>query len=73
MTYEIGTNLTTLGLLYLGLKFLLPLFIGIGLLVGVYFAFRYFTSGVFPIAVDKNWAIVVVCAVLILLLVIATG
>ena len=67
MTLDVGTNLFTLGLLYI----LLPVIIGAILLAGVYFAFKYFVSGSFP--VEKNWLIVIVCFVLILLLITAAG
>lgn len=73
MTFDVGTNLTFLGLLFLALKFILPIVIGAALLIGAYFAFKYFTNGIFPINVDKNWLIVIVCVVLILLLIIATN
>ena len=68
---DIGQNLTLLGLLFLILKYLLPVIIGALLLIAAYFGFRYFTTGIFPINVDKNWLIVIVCTVLILLLIIA--
>lgn len=38
---DIGQNLTTLGLLFLALKFILPIFVGLVLLALGYFALKY--------------------------------
>lgn len=40
-TLDLGQNLTFLGILFLSLKFILPILIGIALLVIGYFALRY--------------------------------
>jgi hypothetical protein len=70
MTFDIGTNTLTAILVFLGLKFLLPLVIGFVLLAGAFLFFRLVAP---QITFNRNWLIVVVCAVLILILVMATN
>lgn len=66
MTFDVGQNLTLLGLLYLFFKYLLPVIIGLILIIGAILFVRLLYTNV-DLPINKNWLIVIVCFVLILL------
>lgn len=57
MTIDVGPNLRFLGFLYLTLKFILPVLIGVGVLIGLYFGIRYILRRG---GIDELWIILAV-------------
>ena len=76
MTFDIGQNLTFLGLIFLFLKFILPIIFLLVLGIALIWLIRYIYSQRSPNydfwTRSSEWAIVLVCAALILFLVIFT-
>lgn len=66
MTIDVGPNLTSLGILFLLFKFILPVLIGVGVLIGAYFGIRYILRRG---GIDELWIILAVAVAGLLIII----
>lgn len=69
MTYDIGTHGFILGLLYILLPYVVPFILIVILGAGILFGVNYFIAGNISMPTNKNWLLLFLCAVLLILIV----